>query len=162
MISTLSSNSGIVRVANVMVRAPTVVGFRASLRDAAKLLARSRADALLVMYDDGRLAGLLTERELVLGAQVEAEGGPGHAGHYASPRFVLAREQESLEVLLRRMVVHGVRRAVVLDDEASPSGLVSVLMGIPTGASGLPPARSTSGHSGTSQVEGSTANGQCA
>jgi CBS domain-containing protein len=143
MTSSFSSKPGIVRVANVMVREPTTVGFWTPLRVAAELLEHAAADALLVLYEDGRLAGLLTERELVLGAQLEAEGLPGNAGHYASPRFVFAWEHELLEALLRRMVAQGVRRAVVLDGEGNPIGLVSVLMGIPLEASEAALARST-------------------
>jgi predicted transcriptional regulator len=143
MMTSLHSNPGIIRVANVMVPSPTVVGFWTPLREAAKLLERGRTDALLVMHDDGRLAGLLSERDLVLGAQAEAEGMPGRSGHYANRRFVLTHEDEALEALLRRMVVHGVRRAVVLDEEETPIGLVSVLMGIPMRG----PAPHTSGRS---------------
>lgn len=113
------------RVRDVMVAAGTV-SFGAPLREAAGRLEQSAADALVVVHDDGLLAGLLTERELVLGAQAEAEGHPGHAGEYAAGGFVIAQPEEALETVLQRLAERHARRAVILQDGV-PAGLISLL-----------------------------------
>jgi hypothetical protein len=46
---------------------------------------------------------------------------------YADPRFILAREEETVETLLWRMAHHDVRRAIWVD-EAQRTGLVSLWM----------------------------------
>jgi signal-transduction protein with cAMP-binding, CBS, and nucleotidyltransferase domain len=125
---------------DVMVTVPTI-RFGSPLREVAQSLKLGGGDAVLVLHDDGHLAGLLTERELALGAQAEAEGHPGHAGEYASDRFVIAQPEESLASVLQKMATRSARRAVVID-EGMPVGVISVLM------SG-PPARDASASSGS-------------
>ncbi|MFL5246487.1 MAG: CBS domain-containing protein [Myxococcales bacterium] len=114
----------------VMVRAPASVRHSEPLQVAANRLERSSADAVVVRFDEGTIAGLLTERDIVLGAQSEAEGFPGHAGWYASKRFVLAHETESLDAVLHRLETADARRAVVVDRKGRPIGLFSMYIGI--------------------------------
>ncbi|MFL5417891.1 MAG: CBS domain-containing protein, partial [Myxococcales bacterium] len=118
------------RMRDVMVRAPASVRHSEPLRVAANRLERSSADAVVVRFDEGTVAGLLTERDIVLGAQSEAEGFPGHAGWYASKRFVLAHETESLDAVLHRLETADARRAVVIDRKGRPIGLFSMYIGI--------------------------------
>jgi CBS domain-containing protein len=120
-----------VTMRDVMVRAPASVRHSEPLRVAANRLERSSADAVVVRFDEGTIAGLLTERDIVLGAQSEAEGFPGHAGWYASKRFVLAHETESLDAVLQRLETADARRAVVVDRKGRPIGLFSMYIGIP-------------------------------
>src|SRR5687767_12875563 len=94
--------SGFVQVRDCMVQAVTIRACR-PLREAARALLDSAADALIVIHDTGELSGLITERELVFGAQAQSEGGSGRVGEYAHARFELAHERESLEVVLHRM-----------------------------------------------------------
>ncbi|MFL5427885.1 MAG: CBS domain-containing protein [Myxococcales bacterium] len=118
------------RMRDVMVRAEASVRHSEPLRVAANRLERSSADAVVVRFDEGTIAGLLTERDIVLGAQSEAEGFPGHAGWYASKRFVLAHETESLDAVLHRLETADARRAVVIDRKGRPIGLFSMYIGI--------------------------------
>ena len=122
------SDLGTLKVRDIMVHRPAVIGFWTPLRAAATRLEHGPADAAIVLQDEGRLVGLLGEHELVFGALAELEGLPGHAGHYAEPRFVFAREEETVETLLWRLAHHDVRRAIVVDEAQRPAGLVSLWM----------------------------------
>ena len=126
-----SANQKLVTMRDVMVRAPASVRHSEPLRLAANRLERSSADAVVVRFDEGTIAGLLTDRDIVLGAQSEAEGFPGHAGWYASKRFVLAHEKETLDAVLDRLATADARRAVVIDGKGRPTGLFSMYVGIP-------------------------------
>jgi len=131
------SGLGTLKVRDIMVHRPALIGFWTPLRAAATSLEHGPADAAIVQQDDGRLVGLLSEHELVFGALAELEGLPGHAGHYADERFVLAREEETLETLLWRLAHHDVQRAIVLDEGQRPTGLVSLWMDMyPVGREG--------------------------
>jgi CBS domain-containing protein len=120
-----------VNMRDVMVRAPALVRDSEPLREVARRLEHSPGDAVVVHFDDGSIAGLLTERDLVFAAQSEVEGFPGHAGWYANKRFVIAGEDESVEAVLHRLAANDFRRAVVVNRNGAPTGLFSMYIGLP-------------------------------
>jgi CBS domain-containing protein len=113
------------RAREVMTLA-AVVPEHATLREAARRLERGHADAVVVVREDGSVAGLLTERDIVLGALSAESGAASQAGAYASDAFVLARPEERLEAVVRRMLTQGVRRALVTSEALGGMGLISL------------------------------------
>lgn len=108
---------------------PAEVRFSAKLEEVADRLLFGNADAVLVMHDDGNVAGLITERELVFGAQAEAEGARLRAGDVATHHFLFVREEDSLWTAVALMADHDVRLAVVVDADDAPVGLLSLAAG---------------------------------
>lgn len=97
---------------------------RTSLADVAKLMRLQNADSVAVM-SEGRLVGIVTERDLV---RAIADGvNPLHAGAdvvmSADPATVSA--DEDVDVVAVKMMALGIRHLPVLDEEGSPIGLVS-------------------------------------
>ena len=97
---------------------------RTSLADVAKLMRRQDADSVAVM-SEGRLIGIVTERDLV---RAIADGvNPLQTGAEvimsADPATVT--EDEDVNVVAVKMVALGIRHLPVLDKEGSPIGLVS-------------------------------------
>lgn len=112
-------------VRNVMRRDVAVVGPETALREAAEIMWKSRYQ-LLVVGDEHGIYGLVTTRELVLGAEAQAQGSPvGGVGDIASLNFIFTHEDEALEQLVRRMIHARARRAIVLDGELHAVGVVS-------------------------------------
>src|SRR4051812_20802814 len=86
-----------VTMRDVMVRAPASVRHSEPLRVAANRLEQSSADAVVVRFDEGTTAGLLTERDIVLGAQSEAEDSPDtRAGTRANASSSLTKRRVSM------------------------------------------------------------------
>ncbi|HEY0096650.1 MAG TPA: CBS domain-containing protein [Archangium sp.] len=114
-------------VRDVMRRDVAVVGPETSLREAAERMWDS-CRLLLVVGDEHGIYGLVTTRELVLGAEAQAQGHlVGAVGDVASLDFVFTHEDETTEELARRMVHAGARRAIVIDGELRAVGVVSPL-----------------------------------
>ena len=81
-------------VRDVMIRDPPIVPRRATLRDAARRLWSADAESLLVTGDDGAVLGLVSERELVLGAEAKWQGRSATTGEWVSSQFISARPEE--------------------------------------------------------------------
>ncbi|WP_375766647.1 CBS domain-containing protein [Archangium gephyra] len=114
-------------VRDVMRRDVAVVGPETPLREAAERMWNS-CRLLLVVGDAHGIYGLVTTRELVLGAEAQAQGYlAGAVGDVARLDFVFTHEDETLENLARRMVHAGARRAIVIDEELRAVGVVSPL-----------------------------------
>jgi predicted transcriptional regulator len=112
-------------VRNVMLRDVAVVGPETALREAAEFMWASHRQ-LLVVGDEHGIYGLVTMRELVLGAEAQAQGySVGGVGDVASLNFIFTHEDEAMEQLARRMVHAGARRAIVIDGEQRAVGVVS-------------------------------------
>lgn len=112
-------------VRDVMRRDVVVVGPETALREAAEFMWRSRR-LLLVVGDAQGIYGLVTTRELVLGAEAQAQGHPIRGvGDIASLNFIFTHAGESTAELARRMVDAGARRAIVIDGELRVVGVVS-------------------------------------
>lgn len=116
-------------VRRLMARDPAQVGFATSLEETARHLLLSEADAVVVVRDDGSVAGLVSERELVFGAQAEAMGSALAAGDIASREFVFVLDDEPLGKALEAMAAREVQRAVVLDAADTAVGLLSLHAG---------------------------------
>lgn len=122
------------RIRDVMTKQAPIAA-SATLREAAARLERSPVDSLLVLHDDGQLAGVFSERDLVFAAHAKT-GGAGHVGDYVNTHYLRAREDDSAEQVLERMSAAHVRRAVVFDGEQNPTGLIAPQRVGPAGSAG--------------------------
>lgn len=112
-------------VRDVMRRDVVIVRPETPLREAAERMWESRR-LLLVVGDEHGIHGLVTTRELVLGAEAQAQGHPiDGVGDVASHSFIFTHEDESMQELARRMVHAGARRAIVVNGELRVVGVVS-------------------------------------
>jgi predicted transcriptional regulator len=113
------------RVRDVMLRDVAVVRPETGFREVAARMRQSRCP-LVVVGDGHAIHGLVTMRELVLGAEAWAQGYPIHGvGDVVSLNFIFTHEDEAVAELVRRMVQAGVRRAIVVDGEMRAVGAVS-------------------------------------
>ncbi|MFL5320651.1 MAG: CBS domain-containing protein [Myxococcaceae bacterium] len=113
-------------VKKLMERNFAVLGYGAPLKVAAQRLLHGRADAVVIRHDDGRLVGLLSERDLVFAAQAIAEGHVDLVGNYANRKFITVAETDLLDRALQRMAKANFHRAVVIDDDSIPAGILSL------------------------------------
>ncbi len=112
-------------VRDVMTSDPRSVEPSTTVADAAQLL-KSQDVGSLPIVEDGRLLGMLTDRDIVL--RVVAEGKDPqatHVGDVASRALVTVDPQQSLEEALRLMAKHQVRRLPVVEEDGRLVGIVA-------------------------------------
>lgn len=123
----------------IMTGDATCIGSDESLVEAARRMADLQVGALPICGDDDRLAGVLTDRDIVVRC-VARGGDPAsvRAAELADGKPVTIGADDSVEEALRTMKEHGVRRLPVIDDQRLV-GMVSqadVARHLPEGAVG--------------------------
>ncbi|MBU1041055.1 MAG: CBS domain-containing protein [Proteobacteria bacterium] len=120
------------RVGDVSCAAPVFVASSASVAEAARVMAKAQATSALVRAQDknsdmnnGAVLGILTERDVlakVVAAGKDAETLP--VTEVMTPGLVTARPEELLIEAFSRMVHHGIRRLVLLDESGAHAGVL--------------------------------------
>jgi CBS domain-containing protein len=131
------------RVRDVMTREVVTVGNQASFKEIAATMAEHRVSALPVLDDDGRVAGIVSEADLLLKEEFP-EGPPGRrlfrghrqrverakaagdtaAGLMTAPAVTVGPDVSVTEAT-RRLHRHGIKRLPVVDPAGSLLGIVS-------------------------------------
>ncbi len=113
------------RVYEVMSTPPVTVGVDASLVDAARAMYESNVGSVVVVDDNGGLAGIVTRRDVIyLVATGEARRNP-RVSSVMSASVITASPEEDLATVLDRMRSAGVRHIVVVEG-GRPVGVVSM------------------------------------
>ena len=87
---------------------------------------RDRAVGCLIVQESGHLAGIVTDRDLVV--RVLAEGidaTSARVGDFATYDAITVSVHEGLETAAERMREHGIRRLPVVDDQGQVVGIVT-------------------------------------
>ena len=97
----------------------------ASVRQIAELMRERNVGSVVLVEEDGTLAGFVTDRDLALGALTDGrDPGDPVAAHASSPVVTAAPEMD-VEQAAELMVRHGIRRLPVLDG-GRLSGIVTL------------------------------------
>ncbi|CAL9343555.1 CBS domain-containing protein [Streptomyces sp. enrichment culture] len=112
-------------VRDIMTAAPVTVGPQTSVAQAARLMRDHDLGAVLVT-DDGRLRGLVTDRDLVVRSVAEGlDPEETTVVRACSEDLVTVRPDDELDVAVRLMRDHAVRRVPVVDGE-HPVGVLAL------------------------------------
>lgn len=101
----------------IMTPSPRCIGVNDSLRIAASVMADLDVGALPICGEDSRLKGMLTDRDIVVGAVamgMDPETTP--AGALAKGKPVTIAADDDVRVVLKRMQEHQVRRLPVIEE----------------------------------------------
>jgi CBS domain-containing protein len=113
-------------VREVMCADPEIVLHSKTIREVAQIMRERSIGDVLVCDDDGRLCGIVTDRDLVvrgLAEERDPEGTP--VGDVCSTRIVTVRADDSVDEAVRLMRDNAIRRVPVLDQDI-PVGIVSI------------------------------------
>lgn len=88
----------------------------ASVRQVAELMRERNVGSVVLVSEDGALAGFVTDRDLAIGALTDGrDPGDTVAAHASSP-VVTAQPAMDVEEAAELMVRHGIRRLPIVDD----------------------------------------------
>lgn len=111
-----------------MSKPPIVVHKNDSVQEAAKLMFNNRIGSVLVVDEEGKLVGIVTERDLVylvsLGKSHLASEYPVWQLMTENP--VTAKPTDTIEEALSRMKEINVRHLPVVDEDGKPIGVLSI------------------------------------
>jgi CBS domain-containing protein len=96
----------------------------ASVQDVAEMM-RERNVGSVVLGDDGRPVGFVTDRDLAISVLADARDAGDRAGDHASSPVITVEPETDVNEAAELMVRHGVRRLVVVQDDRL-RGIVTV------------------------------------
>ena len=112
------------KVRDVMTPGPIGVDYQQSIGEAARAMRDWGVGAVLVVRNES-LYGLVTDRDLVVRAVVEARGADEPVGPLSSANLIGVDADADVREAMRLMRRHAVRRLPVLED-GQVTGIVSV------------------------------------
>jgi CBS domain-containing protein len=115
----------------VMTPYPVVINLDTPLEEVAEQLSQNDITGAPVVDAEGRLAGVISQTDLVRAAAAGTIDGRGWVGftarHVMTRTPVKAKADMPLADAIRRLERHGVHRLVIVgDDDLTPIGIVSI------------------------------------
>jgi CBS domain-containing protein len=115
----------LMEIRDVMTEGVVTAPPTATARQVAELMRERNVGSVVLVDEDGTLAGFVTDRDLALGALTDGrDPGDPAAAHSSSP-VVTAEPGMHVEQAAELMVRHGIRRLPVLDGDRL-SGIVTL------------------------------------
>lgn len=112
-------------VADRMYTEPCVVLQDDSLQSAAMLMAENGIGSLPVVAADGRLLGVLSDRDIVVRAVAEGWEASAQVRLAMTSAAHVCRPWDGIESVVARMTATGIHRLPVVDDAGSVVGVVT-------------------------------------
>ena len=114
------------RIQDVMSTPAVLCGRNDSLNDAARLMWEHDCGVIPVVKEDGRIAGIVTDRDICMAAYTKGKPlGSIPVAEAMAPRVFSCRVDDTLESVAQVMSDNQVHRLPVLDPEDRPVGLAS-------------------------------------
>jgi CBS domain-containing protein len=111
---------------NVTIQPPLVVYAGATLAETISLMQRGSRGCALVVSDAGRLAGIFTERDVLMRvAGHSIDLGQTAVKDYMTRDPVTLPSDSSVAFALNRMLIEGFRHIPLVDERGCPTGVVS-------------------------------------
>ena len=115
-------------IKNIMSSPPIKINKNASVQDAAKLMFNNRIGSVLVVDDEDKLVGIVTERDLVY---LVATGKTGISNEYPvwqimTENPITVRPDETISDAITKMKDIKVRHLPVVDENGKPVGVISM------------------------------------
>lgn len=114
-----------VTVASLMTPEPVVIEAATDVLVCARLMENREIGSVGVVVD-GRLTGVLTDRDIVTRAVArDRDPRPIPVSELATPNVITVPSDASVEEAVERMTKHAVRRLFVVDDDGHAIGIIT-------------------------------------
>ena len=116
------------RVDELCTRDVQTIRGNESTEEAARRMSHEGVGSLVVVDEQGRATGIVTDRDLTLRAYAACVVSPWGAAveRFASSPLITIAVGDTLEVATERMRVRGVRRLPVVDADGRPAGMLAL------------------------------------
>lgn len=106
-------------------KSPVTVEASTTLREAVTSMVENHIGCLLVI-DDGQLAGVVTERDVLMNASTETAEYNRPVSDFMTPSPQTIRSEDSIAYALHAMDLGGYRHMPIVDDSGQPTGIISI------------------------------------
>lgn len=114
-------------ILNEKGREIVAIAAEATLADASQVLSERRIGALIVCAPDGRLAGILSERDVVRAVAAESAAALTRpVGDYMTREVETCTESDTVDALMEMMTLRRFRHVPVVDGAFGLIGIVSI------------------------------------
>ena len=113
------------RAEDVMTMEPVTVGPETTLAEAARLMWERRIGSLLVVDDEGRLRGIITERDLVFAVSEAWDPNRHTVLEVMTENPITVERDADILTVVRKMRDANVRHMPVVDENGRPVGIIS-------------------------------------
>ncbi|MDA4117769.1 MAG: CBS domain-containing protein [Thaumarchaeota archaeon] len=114
------------KVMDFMEVPPTVVAKDVTIDEAAATMWDRNIGSVIVVDEDGRMTGILTERDVLFAVTKSLVGREIPVSSIMSKTSLQASPNESIVTSVNRMIKGGVRHLPVIDKDGVPVGMVSM------------------------------------
>jgi len=111
-------------VRDIMSQPAVTISMTTTIGEAAKKMCENRIGSLLVVDKEGRLRGIITERDLLCAVGKDILSNPVWTIMTENP--ISIKPEAHLDEAIKKMTEVGIRHLPVVDKEGRPIGLVSV------------------------------------
>ncbi len=111
-------------IRDTMTEGPTTVESGTTATEAARIMKTENIGSLPIL-EDGRIVGVVTDRDLAIRVLAEGKNGETAVGEIASKDIVTVDPQQSLEDAARLMAEHQLRRLPVCEDDGKLVGILA-------------------------------------
>jgi CBS domain-containing protein len=113
------------KVSHILTRPLTTIAGDNTILAAAKLMVKNNIGLLVVTHSDGKLAGVISERDII---RVGAEGGSLETSinEICTKNVVTVGANADVAEAAKAMNKHRIRHVVVVDEAQKPVGVVSM------------------------------------
>ena len=111
-------------IQEAMTQAPTAIEPTTPAREAARTLKTEDIGALPIV-EDGKLVGMITDRDLAIRVLAEGKDVDTPVGEIASKDVVTVDPQQTLEEAARLMAKHQIRRLPVVEEDGKLVGILA-------------------------------------
>ncbi|MCE4611598.1 MAG: CBS domain-containing protein [Desulfurococcales archaeon] len=110
-------------IQSIMNTSPVTVDVTVTIQDVVEVMVREGVGFLPVLYEDGSVYGVITERDVV--RSLEPLPFDKKVEDYMTPTIVTVGVEATIKEASRLMVAHGFRRLPVTDDKGEIKGVVT-------------------------------------
>lgn len=113
------------RAEDVMTQPPVTASMDTNLREISKLMVEKRVGSVLIVDEDGKLRGIVTERDIVFGCAEGWNAEERRAWEVMTENPIAVKPNENILDVIKKMRDLNVRHMPVVDDEGRPVGVIS-------------------------------------
>ncbi len=113
------------RVEDIMSTPPVTIDRRAKIREAARLMHDNKIGSVLVVDEEGKLLGIVTERDIVFACAEGWKAEEHEVWEIMTENPITIRPSDTIGIALEKMGETGVRHLPVVDEHGRPVGVVA-------------------------------------